>query len=88
MPGAYISTQDPKFENDALVPEAERAPTVIASGQRAGIGRRELLEFPAATTLRIPSCLALVIASQRGLFSGFPIHPKLMLSIGMCFSRA
>ena len=49
-PGALMSTQEPKFENDARASLVAVAPTVSAAGVRAGDVLHALaLSFPAAT---------------------------------------
>ena len=52
-PGALMSTQDPKFENDAKESVIVVAPTVIADGSLAG-------EKVQALTLLLPAAIAYV----------------------------
>ena len=64
-PGAWISTQGPKFENDAFASVFEVAPTVIAEAARAGEAvHASAFELPAATTTTIPAFVNLVTAAS------------------------
>lgn len=50
-PGAKMSTQDPKFDQEARLSRIVAAPTVITAGARAGESYpASLPSFPAATT--------------------------------------
>jgi hypothetical protein len=65
LPGAWISTQGPKFENEDFASRLVVAPTVIAEGARAGEKSQAfLLEFPAATTTTIPEFVNFVTAAS------------------------
>ena len=64
-PGAWISTQGPKLENEDFASALVVAPTVIAEGARAGdLVHASLLSFPAATTTVIPLFVNLVTAAS------------------------
>ena len=57
-PGAYRSTHDPVFENEACASEASVAATVTAAGTRAGDAEQASAEeLPAATTTVTPSLM-------------------------------
>jgi hypothetical protein len=57
-PGAKMSTQVPKFENDARLSEESLAATVSAEGVRAGdVLHASAFELPAATATVTPSAI-------------------------------
>jgi hypothetical protein len=55
-PGAKMSTEDPKFDQDARLSRMVEAPTVITAGARAGeTYPASLPSLPAATTTCTPA---------------------------------
>src|SRR5687767_15163107 len=64
-PGAKRSTHDPKFENVARVSDWSVAPTVMASGARAGENvHASPFALPAATTTVMPARVILATAES------------------------
>ncbi len=62
-----MSRHEPQFENDAFRSELSVAPTVMASGARAGdVVHASALLFPAAATTTIPSATADATAASSG----------------------
>src|SRR5690348_2159510 len=78
LPGAYRSTQVPKFEYEAWASVLSVAPTVMASASRAGDWRQALrLSLPAATAYVTPEA----IEAFTALSSVLPASPpRLMLA--------
>src|SRR4051812_8156363 len=77
-PGAKTSTQEPKFEKPGLESVESTAPTVMASGTRAGDSVHASTDsFPAATTTGIPALIAACTASSTALDD---CPPRLMLT--------
>src|SRR6266550_3381418 len=77
-PGALISTQLPRFENEAKVSVTSVAPTVIAEGSLDGEKlHASAVLFPAATAKVTPALTALATAV---LTSGENPPPRLMLA--------
>ena len=77
-PGAKMSSNVPKLENDARESLDAVAPTVMAEGSDAGenvLASRRLL--PAATTMVMPSATALATARFSEVFR---LPPRLMLA--------
>ena len=79
VPGAYMSTQLPKFEYEARLSDWSVAPMVIADGARAGENwHASAPEFPAATTTTSPARVAAATASSTAEFAP-PPRLKLMI---------
>jgi hypothetical protein len=77
-PGAKISTQVPKLENDERASELVVEPTVIALETRAGEKLQAFaLELPAATANVTPDAMALLTALSSELDAP---PPKLMFA--------
>ena len=65
LPGAKISTTEPKLEKEERASVEVVEPTVMASGVLAGDEvEASVLLFPAATHITIPSVMALLTASS------------------------
>ena len=74
-PGAKISTQLPKLENDARASRIVVAPTVIADGALAGDRVHASVDsFPAAATTVIPALVRRRIASLIEVDAAPPIE--------------
>ena len=82
LPGAKMSRQGPKFENDARASVIVVAPTVMAFGTRAGdVVQAFTLLFPAAIAYVTPSLMELVTAVSKAVEAP---PPKLMLATAGC----
>src|SRR3989442_13676660 len=78
-PGAKMSTQGPKLENDAMLSLMSVAPTVSASGALAGevLQASGAPELPAATAYTTPAAIEFSTAVFSG---GKNPPPRLMLA--------
>src|SRR5689334_15112675 len=77
-PGAKMSTQVPKLENEARASVFMVAPTVRASGVRAGeVPQASALSLPAATPKTTPAATARRTASSSDWLAG---PPRLMFA--------
>src|SRR5688572_20552717 len=77
-PGAKMSTQEPKFENEARLSASSLAATVMADGSLAGdVLHASWLSLPAASANGMPDATALATASLSACEKP---PPRLMLA--------
>jgi hypothetical protein len=78
LPGAKMSTHEPKFEKLARISVIVDAPTVMADGSDAGdVEQASRLLFPAATVYTTPAATLVATAAFMEMEKG---PPRLMLA--------
>merc|ERR1719215_1912812 len=83
-PGAQMLLQEPKLLKEALASPGVVAPTVMASGTKAGEkSQDQLFTLPAATTTATPALVAAFTATSMDQDS--PLNCRLTLAMaGLC----